>query len=77
MSRTDPIVAQAINARTIEDALRLEWALTKRLGTRNRRFLGDREANFSALSSPADPTAVLFERVTNMWDAVIELVLQP
>lgn len=73
MSRTDSIVEQAVNVRTMEDVRRLESALTGQLGMVTKRFLGDREANFSALSSPADPTSVPFERVTNMWDAVIEL----
>lgn len=68
----DPIVSAAINARTIKDVDALEALLRRALGGDRTRYLGDREANFSAISGSTDPTGVLFERVTNMWDAIIE-----
>lgn len=67
----DPIVSAALNARTIADTDRLEDLIRKALGDKIR-FLGDQEANWSSISSPADPTSVLFERATNMFDADIE-----
>lgn len=67
----DPIITAALSARTNADVNKLEAMLVQALGARTR-FLGDQEANWSSVSSPADPVSVLFERATNMFDAVIE-----
>lgn len=69
------IVLLALNARTGTDVERLEQKL-RAAGARRFRFLGDRATNWSTLSNAADPKALLFERVTNMWDALIELEVQ-
>lgn len=69
----DPIVSAALDARTIDHIDSLEALLLKALGGEHVRFLGDQEANWSSISSPADATSVLFERSTNMFDADIEL----
>lgn len=69
----DPIVRAALDARTRQDVERLEKMLRQALGGEHARFLGDQEANWSSISSPADATSVLFERATNMFDAAIEL----
>ena len=69
----DSIVNSALNAHTIKDVDGLEALLLKALGGEHVRFLGDQEANWSSISSPADATSVLFERSTNMFDADIEL----
>jgi hypothetical protein len=67
----DPIITAALAARTMADVDVLEGMLGKAALTKYR-FLGDQEANWSSISSPADATSVLFERPTNMFDAVIE-----
>ncbi len=69
----DPIVEAALAARTRDDIYRLEDMLRRALGGEHVRFLGDQEANWSSISSPADATSVLFERGTNMFDAAIEM----
>lgn len=69
----DPIVSAAVNARTVTHIDNLENLLRKALGGEHVRFLGDQEANWSSISSPADATSVVFERATNMFDADIEL----
>lgn len=69
----DPIVAAALAARTNADVDRLEELLKKAFGGEHPRYLGDEETNWSTISSPADPTSLLFERVTNMIDAALEL----
>lgn len=69
----DPIIDAAINAQTVADVDRLEGLLKRAFGGERVRYLGDREANWSAIAGGTDPTGVLFERVTNMWDANIEL----
>lgn len=68
----DPIVTAALAARTVADTDRLEELIRKAIGDRIR-FLGDQEANWSSISSPADATSVVFERGTNIFDALIEL----
>ncbi len=70
---SDSIVQMAMTAHTRSDVEQLETALRTRLHGPKIRYLGDKEANWSEISSPADPTALIFERVTNMWDAVLEL----
>lgn len=75
MSKMDPVIELALNARSSVDVDQLEEALRAAMPV-TVRFLGDREANFSAIGGPADAAAVLFERVTNMWDATIELEAQ-
>jgi hypothetical protein len=67
----DPIITAALAARTNAQVAGLEAMLVKALGPKTR-FLGDQEANWSSISSPADATSVLFERPTNMFDAIIE-----
>lgn len=67
----DPIIKAALAARTVADVDALEGLLGKASFTKYR-FLGDQEANWSSISSPADATSVLFERPTNMFDALIE-----
>jgi hypothetical protein len=69
----DPLVKAALEARTRRDIERLEDMLRRALAGEHVRFLGDQEANWSSISSPADATSVLFERATNMFDAAIEL----
>src|SRR5438105_3069474 len=69
----DPIVKAAVDARTSKDIQHLEALLTRALSDAKPRYLGDREANYSAISGGADPTSVIFERATNGLDAVIEM----
>jgi hypothetical protein len=66
------LITQALAARTVADVNALEHALERVLGGGEVRFLCDRQTNWSALSSPVDPQSVIFERVTNAWDAIIE-----
>lgn len=68
----DHIVSAALAARTVTDVDSLEKLLRTALGEHPVRYLGDQEANWSSISSPADATSVLFERATNMFDAIIE-----
>jgi hypothetical protein len=68
----DPLIKTAIDARTTADVDLLETELVKRFGARHSRYLGDNEANWSSVASSVDPRGVVFERVTNMWDAIIE-----
>ena len=68
------LISQALKARTVADVEALEKALERALGGAKVRYLGDRATNWSALSSGVDPQSVLFERVTNMWDALLELM---
>lgn len=72
----DPIVKGALAARTRQDISKLEDMLRRALGGEHLRFLGDQEANWSSISSPADATSVLFERGTNMFDAAIEMEVE-
>jgi hypothetical protein len=72
MVKPDVLVEMAVSARTKGDVDALEKALRHRLTAPRIRYLGDKEANWADISSPADPTALVFERVTNMWDAVLE-----
>lgn len=72
----DPIITAAVSCRTRADVEALEETLRHRLDAPKDRFLGDSEANWSAVSSPADAAAVLFERNTNMWDALVEMEAQ-
>ncbi|MBV9471850.1 MAG: hypothetical protein JO206_02695, partial [Solirubrobacterales bacterium] len=72
----DQLIADAISARTIADVDRLEAVLQQRLGGRSVRYLGDRAANWSALSGAVDSRVVLFERMTNIFDALIEAEAQ-
>ncbi|HWY18595.1 MAG TPA: hypothetical protein VNY27_07780 [Solirubrobacteraceae bacterium] len=76
MSVEEPLIHTAINARTIADVDRLEGELIKRFGIRRTRYLGDNESNWSSVASSVDPRGIVFERVTNMWDAVIEATAQ-
>lgn len=69
---TDPLIASALKALTVADVDRLEAEIVKRVGGQWPRNLGDLETNWSAVASPVDPRTVIFERVTNMWDAIIE-----
>jgi hypothetical protein len=73
VKEVDPIVKAALEARTNKDIEQLEGLLRRALGGGKTRYLGDREANYSAISGGADPTAVIFERATNGLDAVIEM----
>lgn len=66
------LISQALKARTVADVEALEKALERALGGARIRYLGDSATNWSSLSSGVDPQTVLFERVTNMWDAVLE-----
>jgi hypothetical protein len=74
---TEPrsIIAAAVAARTITDVDQLEEAM-RTLGVRREAYLGDRRANWSAVAGGADPRTAPFERVTNMFDAVLELEAQ-
>lgn len=69
------IVRRALTARNMAEIEVLESMLAA-AGATETRFLGDREANFSALSNSADPRMLIFERVTNGFDALIELEIQ-
>lgn len=66
------LIAAGLNARSSKDVDALEKALERAFGGAKDRYLGDRATNWSALSSGVDPQSVLFERVTNMWDALLE-----
>jgi hypothetical protein len=66
------IVEHALKARTMADIEALE-DLLRQAGATKIRYLGDREANYSALSSSADPKMLIFERLTNAFDALLEL----
>jgi len=66
------IVEAATTARTIEDVNRLQEAL-KCKGVNREEYLGGRRSNWSAVAGGADPRTAPFERVTNMFDAVLEL----
>lgn len=68
----DPIIETAVGARTVNDLDGLE-KLLRAAGMAERRFLGDQEANWSSLSSPAESTSIIWERPVNMLDGVIEL----
>lgn len=68
----DPIVEVALRARTGKDIDEVE-KLLRSAGMTSRRFLGDQEANWSSLSSPAESTSIIWERPVNMLDGVIEL----
>jgi hypothetical protein len=72
----DNLIASALTARTVADVDRLEAEIVKRVGGEWPRNLGDNEANWSVVSSGVDPRTVIFERVTNMWDALIEAEAQ-
>lgn len=71
----DPLLSAALEARTEADVNDLDCALRDRLDG-GLRYLGDRPTNWSALSSAVDPRVVVFERVTNAWDAIIEAEAQ-
>jgi hypothetical protein len=66
------LIAQGLDARTVADVDALEKSLERAFGGAKDRYLGDRATNWSALSSGVDPQSVVFERVTNMWDALLE-----
>lgn len=68
----DNLIVSALAARTVGDVDRLEAEIVKRVGGEWPRNLGDNEANWSVIASGVDPKTVIFERVTNMWDALIE-----
>jgi hypothetical protein len=68
----DSLIASALKARTVADVERLEAEIVRRVGGQWARNLGDNETNWSVVGSPVDPRTVVFERVTNMWDAIIE-----
>src|SRR5262245_45944974 len=64
MTKQEPLIEMAVLARTVGDVNALEEALYRRLNDPRVRYLGDKEANWAEISSPADPTALVFERVT-------------
>jgi hypothetical protein len=68
----DALIAAALNAQSAADIDSLETELVKRVGVERIRYLGDNESNWSSVASAVDPRVVVFERVTNMWDALIE-----
>jgi hypothetical protein len=68
------LVELALGARTRDDIENLEERLRQE-GVFRERYLGDNEANFSSLSTAADPRVLIFERVTNAFDAMIELAI--
>jgi hypothetical protein len=72
MNPVDELIKKALECRTQADVDHLEKELERKLGGAKVRYLGDRQTNWSALSSSVDPQAVLFERSTNMWDAELE-----
>lgn len=72
----DSLFASALKARTAADVDRLEAEIVRRFGGEWPRNLGDNEANWSVVASGVDPKSVIFERATNMWDAVIEAEAQ-
>ncbi len=65
------LVELALAARTVDDVSALETAL-RSAGAIRERYLGDNDVNFSALSTSADPRVLIFERVTNAFDAMVE-----
>ena len=68
----DKLIKQALECRTAADVNQLEKDLERALGGAQIRYLGDRATNWSAISSSVEPESVIFERVTNMWDANLE-----
>jgi hypothetical protein len=70
------LIAQALAARTVTDVEALEKEFERAVGGAKVRYLGDRQSNWSGLSSGVDPQTVVFERVTNMWDAILEEAAQ-
>jgi hypothetical protein len=62
----------AMNARTIADVDALEARMERVVGGARTRLLGDTENNWSALAGPANPVMVIWERLTNIFDAIIE-----
>ncbi len=68
----DALIAAALKAQGAADINSLEAELVRRCGVENGRYLGDNESNWSSIASAVDPRVVVFERVTNMWDALIE-----
>lgn len=70
------LLTTILEARTRADIDRAEAELIRRFGSRRTRYLGDNEANWSSVSGAVDPRGVVFERVTNMWDALIEAEAQ-
>jgi hypothetical protein len=68
------LVEMALRARTRDDVDSLEERLQQE-GVFRERYLGDNEANFSSLSTAADPRVLIFERVTNAFDAMVELAI--
>jgi hypothetical protein len=70
----DKIVAAAINARTLADALALQELIASDVGTRHERPLGDRWGNQGMLTRAGSVDHKLLENVTNGQDAVLELL---
>lgn len=68
----DKIVKAALAARTNAQTEALESLLRETMPGSHYRFVDDNEGNWSSVTSGAEPTALLFERVTNMFDALID-----
>jgi hypothetical protein len=69
----DKVVKAALAARTLGQTETLEGLLRDRLRDAHYRFVDDNEGNWSSITSGAEPTALIFERVTNMFDTLIDL----
>jgi hypothetical protein len=69
----NPIIKAALAARTRADIDALEAMIVEALGIERSRFLGDQEANWSSISSPAEAQSIVWERFFNMIDTMIEL----
>ena len=74
MSGSEELVRKAIEARTEADAIALQSAIERAIGTRHQRPLLDSWGNWGALTGGAGSyDHKVIEVVTNMQDAVVEL----
>lgn len=71
----DAVIKQALEARTNQDVVALERALTARLTGVRDWELDSSKGNWASVASAAEPAVLLVERVVNMFDALIELAV--
>lgn len=68
----DKVVKAALTAHTLGQTEALEDLLRAAMPGAEYRFVDDNEGNWSSITSGAEPTALIFERVTNIFDTLIE-----
>lgn len=68
----DEVVRAALAARKLGDTEHLEDLLRAAMPGAHYRFVDDNPGNWSSVTSGAEPTALVFERVTNIFDSLIE-----